>query len=410
MRKSAILGAALLAGTLSASFGARATEPVTITVWCQDDERQPGLNLAKEANEKLPGIKVVYRQIHFDDVASEAMRAYSAGQAPDIIAIDNPEHALFASHGVFMDLTDTIANSSVIHKDAYFPGPLASVTWNGKLYGVPKATNTIALYYNVDMFKAKGLDPDKPPQTWDELVATARTLNDPEKNVYGIAFSAKASDEGTFQFLPWAQMTGGSYKKINTDGAVRALTIWKTFIDDKLASPDTLTRGQWDSTGTFNSGNAAMVISGPWELNRMVKEAKFDWRVALLPVPEVGAPRSSGMGDFNWAIFKSTKHPQEAIKVLEYFVAQDPRMFPEWGQIAARSDVTVPPTGEAKKDAAIKVFLEQLKYAQPRGPHPEWMKISKAIQEAIQSALTGKATPKVALDKAAETIKGIVKD
>lgn len=408
MKTSAILGAVLYAGAATLGMAAHAADPVTITIWCQDSETQPGLNLAKEFGEKNPDIKVVYRQIHFDDVTSEAMRAYSTGQAPDIIAIDNPEHALFASHGVFLDLTDRIANSKVIHKEDYFPGPLASVTWDGKLYGVPKATNTIALYYNADMFKAKGLDPDKPPQTWDELVDAARKLNDPAKNIYGIAFSAKASEEGTFQFLPWAQMSGGGYDKINTEGAVRALTIWKTLLDEKLASPDTLTRGQWDSTGTFNSGNAAMVISGPWELNRMSQEAKFDWRATLLPEPEVGAPRSSAMGDFNWAIFKSSKHPDEAFKALEYFVSQDPRVFPDWGQLAARANIEIPPTGDAKKDAAVKVFMEQLKYAQPRGPHPEWMKISKAIQDAIQAALTGQASPKDALDQAAATIKGIL--
>ncbi len=225
------------------------------------------------------------------------MRAFSTGQAPDIIAIDNPEHALFASRGAFLDLTDMIAKSGVIKKENYFPGPLNSVTWDGKLFGVPKATNTIALYYNADMFKAKGLDPDKPPQTWAELIDAARKLNDPAKNVYGLAFSAKANEEGTFQFLPWAQMGGGSYEKINSDGAVKALETWKTIMDEKLASPDSLTRGQWDSTGTFNSGNAAMAISGPWELNRMTEEAKFDWRVALLPVPDAGAERSSAMGD-----------------------------------------------------------------------------------------------------------------
>ncbi len=80
-------------------------------------------------------------------------------------------------------------------------------------------------------------------------------------------------------------MGGGSFKEVNTPGAVKALEIWKTMIDEKLASQDVLSLGQWDSTGTFNSGNAAMAISGPWELDRMVSEAKFDWGVALLPVP-----------------------------------------------------------------------------------------------------------------------------
>ena len=407
IRKTAMLGALALATVSIFGLSAKA-EDVTISVWALDRDIQPAPNLVKDFNALNTGIKVEFRQIQFDYVVSEAMRAYSTGQAPDIIAVDNPEHALFASRGAFLDLTDMIAKSEVVKTENYFPGPLASTMWDGKNFGIPKATNTIALYYNKDMFKAKGLDPDKPPQTWAELVETARKLTDPSANVYGLTFSAKANEEGTFQFLPWAQMAGASYETINTEGAVKALDTWKTIIDEKLASPDTLTRSQWDSTGTFNSGNAAMAISGPWELDRMVEEAKFDWGVALLPVPEEGAERSSAMGDFNWAIFANSEHPEEAFKVLEYFVSQDNRMFKDFGQLPARSDIAIPETGVALKDAGLKVFVEQLKYAKPRGPHPEWPKISKAIQDAIQAALTGQMSSKEALDQAAEKIKAVL--
>lgn len=407
IRKFAVIGALALAGVSLMGFSAKA-EDVTLTLWSLDKDIQPAPNLIKEFNAQNNGIKIEYRLIQFDDVVTEAMRAYATGQAPDIIAVDNPEHALFSSRGAFLDISDMIKNSKAIKPENYFPGPLKSVEWDGKYFGVPKATNTIALYYNKDMFKAKGLDPNKPPQTWDELVEDARKLTDPAKNVYGLAFSAKASEEGTFQFLPWAQMGGGGYEHINADGAVKALETWKTIIDEKLASPDSLTRSQWDSTGTFNSGNAAMAISGPWELDRMTQEAKFDWGVALLPVPEEGAERSSAMGDFNWAIFASTKHPAEAFKALEYFVSQDDKLFKNFGQLPARSDISIPETGQPLKDAALKVFLEQLKYAKPRGPHPQWPKISKAIQDAIQAALTGQMSPKDALDQAAEKIKAVL--
>ncbi|MGA1802331.1 ABC transporter substrate-binding protein [Rhizobium sp. HT1-10] len=406
IRKIMLLGAVALASVSAFSLSAKAEDTV-ITVWSLDKETQPAPTLIKRFNALNNGIKVEYREIQFDDVVSESMRAFSSGKAPDIIAIDNPDHALFASHGAFLDLTDMISKSTVIKPANYFPGPLKSVTWDGKYYGVPKATNTIALYYNKDMFKAAGLDPNKPPQTWDELIADAKKLTDPAKNVYGLTFSAKANEEGTFQFLPWAQMAGATYDHINTDGAVKALTDWKQIMDEKLASPDTLTRGQWDATATFNAGNAAMAISGPWEIDRMLKDAKFDWGTALLPVPKEGAERSSAMGDYNWAIFSKSKHPAEAFKVVEYFASQDGTMFKDFGQLPARSDIAIPPTGNALKDAALATFVEQLKYAKPRGPSPQWAKISKAIQDAIQAALTGQMSPKDALDQAAQKIKAL---
>ncbi|WP_439652033.1 ABC transporter substrate-binding protein [Pelagibacterium xiamenense] len=408
MKFKSLAGSVALSGVSVLALAGAAEAQTTITIWSLDDENQPALNLAQEFSDMDNGITVEYREIQFDDVVSESMRAFATGQAPDIIAVDNPEHALFASRGAFLDITDMVAESDVIDPDNYFPGPLASVTWDGKLYGLPKATNTIALYYNKDMFEAAGLDPEDPPATWDELVEAARTLTDPDNNVYGLAFSAKASEEGTFQFLPWAQMAGGGYDNLNAPGVVEALEIWETILDERLASPDSLTRGQWDSTGTFNSGNAAMAISGPWEINRMLEEAQFDWGVTLLPVPEEGAERSSAMGDFNWAIFSTTEHPEEAFQAIEYFASQDDRLFPEFGQLPARSDIEIPETGEPLKDAALEVFLEQLQYAKPRGPHPEWPQISRAIQDAIQATLTGQMTAQAALDQAQATVDGVL--
>ena len=105
-----MLGVIALASISLPAFSAQA-EDVTITVWSLDRDIQPAPNLINDFNKLNTGIKVEYRQIQFDDVVSEAMRAYSTGQAPDIIAVDNPEHALFSSRGAFLDLTDMIANT-----------------------------------------------------------------------------------------------------------------------------------------------------------------------------------------------------------------------------------------------------------------------------------------------------------
>jgi len=397
----------LLAGVATGLFAMPAMAQVTLKIWSIDGANSPGVSdtLSKEFDDANDDITVDYRIVPFDDLVNEALRAFATGQAPDIISVDNPDFAMFSSRGAFLDITDRVKNSSVIKTDAYFAGPLNSVTWDGKLFGLPKYTDTIALFYNKDLFKKAGIA--EPPKTWDELLADARKLNDPANKVYGITFSARAGEEGTFQFLPWIQMSGGSFKDVNGPGAVHALEVWKTMIDEKLASQDVLSLGQWDSTGTFNSGNAAMAISGPWELNRMSTDAKFDWGVALLPTETEGGTRSSALGGFNYGIFSSTKHPDEAFRALEYFVSQDNRLFPEFSSLPARGDIALPETGVALKDAALKVFQEQLKYAQPRGPHPDWQKISKAIYDAMQAALTGQMSPKDALDQAQATITGI---
>ncbi len=382
-------------------------QDVTLELWTESATAPEGV-FAQEFSEMDNGITIDVREIRFDDLVTDTLRAVATNTNPDLIAIDNPDHAAFASRGAFLDITDRVAASNVIDIDAVFPGPKASLTWDGQIYGIPRASNTIALYYNRDMFEAAGLDPDTPPATWAALLDAARALTDPANDVYGIAFSARASEEGTFQFLPWAQMAGGGFENINAPGVADALDLWKTLLDEGLASPDTLTRGQWDSTGTFNGGNAAMVISGPWELGRMASDADFNWDVTLLPVKEEGGPRASALGDFNLAVFANSDHPDEAFAFLEYYQSQVARVWPEFTRLPSVAGVELAPTGDDRIDAAAAVFTEQLGYAVNRGPHPDWPRISKEIQDAFQSVLTGQAEAQEALDRAAEGIDAII--
>jgi multiple sugar transport system substrate-binding protein len=390
------------------SLATPAFAQVTLKIWSIDGVDRVGIadTFSKEFDEANDDIVVEYRAIPFDDLVNETLRAFATGNAPDIVSFDNPDFALFSSRGAMLDITDRIANSSVIKADNYFAGPLNSVSWDGKLFGIPKYTDTIGVFYNKDLFAKAGIT--EPPKTWAQLTEYAEKLTDPANNVYGATFSARAGEEGTFQFLPIIQMSGGGYDHVNTDGAAEVLDLWKKMVDNGWASKDVLSLGQWDSTGTFNSGNAAMAISGPWEVDRMVEDAKFDWGVALLPTITEGGERSSALGGFDWGIMSTTKHPDEAFRALEYFASQDNRFFAVVGSIPARSDIELPVTGVEKKDAALKVFLEQLQYAQPRGPHPEWQKISKAIYDAMQQALTGQMSSKDALNQAQTTIDGIL--
>ena len=389
------------------SMAAPAMAQVTLKIWSIDGNDRVGIadTYSKEFDEANEDIVVEYRAIPFDDLVNETLRAFATGNAPDIVSFDNPDFALFSSRGAMLDITDRVAASDVIKVENYFEGPLNSVSWDGKLFGIPKYTDTIGVFYNKDLFAKAGIT--EPPKTWAEFTEYAEKLTDPANNVYGATFSARAGEEGTFQFLPIIQMSGGGYDNVNTEGAAEVLDLWKKMVDNGWASKDVLSLGQWDSTGTFNSGNAAMAISGPWEIDRMVEDAKFDWGVALLPTIEEGGDRSSALGGFDWGIMSTTKHPDEAFRALEYFAAQDHRIFEEFGNIPARSDIELPVTGVALKDEALKVFQEQLQYAQPRGPHPDWQKISKAIYDAMQAALTGQMSSKDALDQAQATIKGI---
>lgn len=395
---------ALTTTGLVALATAAPAQQVELDLWTIDDPGEYHYVMADEFMAAHPDIKINVRTVQFEDMVNDLARGVATGDAPDVTYIDNPEVALFASRGLLLDLTPYIEKSDIVNTADIFPGPLASVTYDGGIYGLPRGANTIALYYNADLYRAAGLDPDNPPKTWNELYEAAKALTDPENNVYGLAFSANANEEGTFQFLPWLQMTGGDYNNVNTEGGARALNMWKAFIDEGLASPDTLIRGQWDSTGTFNTGAAAMSISGPWELPRMSSEAQFEFRAAMLPVPEEGAERASALGEGDNVILASSDNPDEAFMFLEFLYDNMDRVWNEFGYLPASNVEVVDP----KYPEIYGVFEESMKYARNRGPSPDWPKISQAIQTAIQTTLTGQATAEDALATAQDRIDGIL--
>jgi len=399
------LGAGL---ACAAAFGLAATARaeaahVTLNVWTVDFENQYMFVLAKQYEALHPDVTIHVKHVQFQDINNDLARAAITGGGPDISYIDNPYIDLFRSRGMLLNLAPMIAQSKTVDLTQFYPGPLSAVKYGDAVYGIPRGANTLALFYNADMFKAAGLDPNKPPQTWAELYADAKRLTDPAKHVYGLAFSAVASEEGTFQFLPWIQMAGGDYNRLDTPGDIKALEFWQKLIDEKLASPDTLVRSQYDSTATFNAGNAAMAISGPWELPRMAKDAKFDYRVALLPTMTAGSPHVSALGEGDNVILARSKHPQEAFAFLEYLDSQMPQVWNDSGFLPA-SHVTV---DHPKWPVEYGVFLQALQTARVRGPNPHWADISQAIQTAIQSALTHQATAAQALATAQQAVDAV---
>ncbi len=396
LRQGAIAVAAMLAS--SAAWAGEAVQ-----IWhIFGNATEPSLVNLAHWNETHPDHQLDLKFIPFAQLSQQLLKGIATGDVPDLITIDNPVVASFASQGALEDLTDLVKTSKVIDKSGYYQGSWNTTIWNGRQYAVPGEANTLALYYNADMFRAKGLDPDKPPRTWAELKAAAATLTDPSKGVYGIGFSAIQSEEGTFQWLPFLQQSGASLKTLTSPDAVAALTLWTDFVKSGQASKDVLVKRQFEMMSAFLGGASGMVVGGPWELQRMKKDAAFDWRVATLPVREGRNIEASALGGYVWGIPKGAKHRDLAFTVVE-FMSEPAQMKLAW------SGGRLPPVASISIDnpdnpQAYPVFRKQMEVAKARGPHPQWPQISAAIQTAIQNALTGHSTPAAALDRAQAVI------
>jgi multiple sugar transport system substrate-binding protein len=142
-------------------------------------------------------------------------------------------------------------------------------------------------------------------------------------------------------------------------------------------------------------------------LPRVLRDVKFDWSVVPMPVREGKNIHATALGGYVWAIPKGAKNVDAAFQVIEYMLSpeQAARSF-AGGRLPAVQDVQ-PPADLARAEV-YAAFESQLQYARPRGPSPEWPRISEALQRAIQQAITGQQPAPAALATAAATIEPLI--
>jgi multiple sugar transport system substrate-binding protein len=404
-----VLRRTFLAGSAATGLSVRVAhaEPTVVSLWhvfnLDTDMIYGGM---KTFNESQSEYRIEPRLVPGVQIVTELIRAIATGSVPDLVTIDSPVVASFSAQGTLTDLTDRVAQSKFIKPAVYFKGPWASGQWRGKTYGIPRDANTLALYYNADMFRAKGLDPDNPPRTWSELKAAAQKLRDAAKNVYGFGFCATQAEEGVFQWLPFLWQAGGSIEKLDQPEAAAALQFVTDMVQQDLASKDVINQSQYEVTNTFMAGNIAMSQGGPWELPRMSTQAKFEWRLAPLPVKDDKQIKADCLGGYDFVVPKGAAQAEGAFRFIE-FMSNPAVLNNGWkaGRLAPRDDVVVQ---NPLWPQAYATFRAELAGARPRGPHPQWPDISRPMQTAIQQALTGARSPADALREAVAKVNPIL--
>lgn len=372
---------------------AQASE-VEVWYYWENTSHQEILNgVIEDYNASQTQYKVSAKYVPFADFKKQLSIGATADELPDIVIIDSSDHASYAAMGIFADITGRFDTST------YYEGPVASCTVDGKLYGIPFGSNCLALYYNEDMLKAANVEA---PTTWDELKAAAVALT--KDNVTGLAFCSLQNEEGTFNFSPWLWSTGATSYDINNENGIRALTFVKDLVESGAMSKECINWTQGDVMNQFISGNVAMMINGPWQVPTMRAEAPdLKWNVALIPKD---TEYSSCLGGENFGVIAGGNE-EGALAFLEY-VTDDEQvkyMMDAFGYISARKDIA---ENQFAGDEIMQKFVEQMAYAQPRGPHAEWPSISNAISLAFNEVMTGVKTPEDAAATAQQTIDGIV--
>jgi len=394
---SLLLAALMLALFAVPAMPALADDPIELEVWHYFGTDSLYLvEKMEEFNTIQSEIKLNIQMVPRDDLLKQYTMGAVSGELPDIGMVDNPDMAAFIQMGVFADITDQLEAWGEL--DNFFPGPLASATQNGRIYGLPQNSNCLALFYDKDMLAAAGVEV---PTTWSELEAAAAALTNPETGTYGLAISAVKNEEGTFQFMPWFISAGGNLENLSGEGCVEALSFLSGLVEKGYMSRDIINWTQADANNQFIAGNAAMQINGPWQIPVFASEAPDkNYGVALVPRADDGV-FASVLGGENFGVTTASKNVDAAVKVLQFLLDKDlnAEVCVNTGKFSPRAD-SMASRPEWSEDPILSVFSEAMQYAMPRGPHPRWPEISAAICVAMHEVFTGTRSVEDALTDA----------
>ncbi|MEJ5869085.1 sugar ABC transporter substrate-binding protein [Pseudokineococcus sp. 5B2Z-1] len=339
------------------------------------------------------GVDIERQSIPGGDIISRVLQQASSQTLPDVLSIDNPDVQQLADAGALAPL-----DQYGVSAEGYSQGVVDANTYEGELYGLQPTTNTLALFYDPAALEEAGVEP---PTTWDELRSAAETLTEGDR--YGIAFSAPPSYEGTWQFLPFMWSNGGNESDIATPETAEALQLWVDLVESGSASPSVVTWGQEDVNDQFIAGNAAMMVNGPWQFPVLAQNPDVEYEVTTLPAPEAGGTVTAPLGGATWTLPATGDEARQQVAAdIIACMGTDENIVED-----ALTNSTVPSKPElgeqvVAEDPRIQAFVDQVPDLRSRTGElgAEWTDAATSIYEAVQTALTGGATPEQALEQA----------
>ncbi|QDP39469.1 ABC transporter substrate-binding protein [Radiobacillus deserti] len=358
------------------------------------------------------GFTVKVKAIPNANFTDQFVSALASDTGPDILSIDLVFAPYFSSIGALKDITDFY--DSLEFKDQLMDSMVHTGSFKGKQYAVPFSADVSALFYNKKHFKEAGLDPNDPPQTWDELKEVAKKLTTDDR--YGYTFAGADVGGQVFTFLPYIWGNGGAVLSedgteslINSPEAIEALQFYVDLVANEKVTPEGVPNYSWSqSQDAFTSGKASMLITGNFFPRILSQDyPDLDWGLTLIPKNE-GKNHSSFAGGELIAVPNSSKYVEEAKQFIEYVLSEQVQVgvFAKEGGIPVREDLFA--NKYFKEEPRYQVFTEALKVAETPYSIQYNEIFSQPVLSSIQRALKGEVSPQEAFRDAEKEINKIL--
>lgn len=365
-----------------------------------------------------PDIKVnaIYAG-NYNDARIKALAALKSGEPAQLsvmFSIDIYELIEQDAIVAFDDIVTTAEDKAWL--DSFYPTLMQNGRTAGKTWGIPFQRSTIVMYYNKDAFREAGLDPEKAPATWDELVAAGKKLTKADGSQWGVMIPSTGYPYWMFGALTMQNdqvlmNDAGDTTYFDAPGTIGALEFWKDLGSKHKVMPEGTI--EWGTLRkNFLEGKTAIMWHSTGNLTTVKKNAKFDFGVAMLPASK---RRGTPTGGGNFYIFKKTS-PEErvaAMKLIKFMTS--PESSAEWSMKTGYMGVSPAAYQTQVLQDYVKGFpyaavaRDQLEFATAELSTFQTGRVRKALDDAIQAALTGAKTPTEALKEAQSTADRLLK-
>ena len=362
-----------------------------------------------------PDIKVnaIYSG-NYDDTRVRALSALASGDPAQLAVM----FSIDAYDLIEQDLVMAFDDISGVDKNwlnSFYPALMANGNIEGKTWGIPFQRSTIVAYYNKDLFRAAGLDPEAPPTTWDEIISMGKTLT--KDGTYGLMIPSTGYPYWMFQALAIqngkeVMSNDGLTTYFDDQTVIDTLDFWKSLSTEHGIMPEGTV--EWGTLRqAFLEGKTAMMWHSTGNLTAVKNNASFDFGVAELPANvRNGSPTGGG----NFYVFKDTSAEERAaaLKLIEFMTS--PEQAAAWS--IATGYMGVSPA--AYETEALKKYTSefppalvarnQLEHAVAEFSTFETARVREGLNNAIQAALTGAKSSADALKEAQSAAVRLLRD
>ncbi|MDR1972757.1 MAG: maltose ABC transporter substrate-binding protein [Treponema sp.] len=349
---------------------------VELTVWESTNGPDEFIKQAGEAYTKLhPNVTIKFVNVELGDSVNQIALDGPAGVGPDLFAAPHDRLGELVTNGHILPTSNPESISG-----ALLGACRTAVTYNGKQYGYPVSAETYALFYNKALIKENEV-----PKTWDAMVAYIRDFKVPGKYGFvmdvGNAYYSILFTTGGGNRLFGPDGTDTRNTNLNSPSAVAGMQLFQSIRQVmNIPAADINTSA---ADGAFQSGSAAMHISGPWNVMNFVN-AGLDIGIAPLPsLPGETTPAASFSGTRVMFVSAYSDHSDEANEFGAFLLT------PEMQQLRANITNTLPAIDTPTQNPYAGGFVEQLKYAFPMPSIPPMAKFWDAMNAASANIWNG---------------------